>query len=195
MHLHASPFPLRSFSIHSCRARNLFIVTGGAGAGKTTLLNALKETGLAVAPEAARAVIRAHRAIDGPAGHDRDQALFAELMLSWEIRSYEEALGAGGIRFFDRGIPELIGYWRLVGRPVPPHVQRAAHTFRYNKMVFILPPWPEIYSQDSERGQTFEEANQGYEAALRSYQETGYVLVHVPRVPVEEWRDFVRSAL
>ena len=45
-----------------------------------------------------------------------------------------------------------------MGLPVPPHVSAAAETFRYNRRVFALPPWPEIFSQDAERKQDFAEA-------------------------------------
>jgi hypothetical protein len=48
-----------------------------------------------------------------------DPALFAELMLSWEIRSYRWALRQRGTVFFDHAIPGLPGYHRLVGLDVP----------------------------------------------------------------------------
>ncbi|WP_159591993.1 AAA family ATPase [Chelativorans xinjiangense] len=178
-----------------CHTHNLFVVTGGPGAGKTTLLEALRRTGLAVAPEAGRAIIRAQRAIGGLAGHDRDQALYAELMLSWELRSYEAARAAGGIHLFDRGIPDLIGYFRLIGLPLPLHMRKAAEMFRYHKTVFILPPWPEIYVQDDERKQTIEEAERTYESMRAAYEEADYTPVHVPPAPVEERRDFVLAAI
>ncbi|MFC6490298.1 AAA family ATPase [Nitratireductor sp. GCM10026969] len=172
-------------------ARNLFIVTGGPGAGKTTLIEALQAAGLATAPEAGRAIIRAQRAIDGPARPDRDRALYAELMLSWELRSYETARAGGRPHVCDRGIPDTIGYLRLIGLPVPPHLEKAALMFRYNETVFILPPWPEIYTVDTERAQTLDEAERTYEAMRAVYTELGYRLSPVPRAEVEERRDFV----
>ena len=176
-------------------ARNLFVITGGPGAGKTTLVAAMQAKGLAVAPEAGRAIVRAQRAIGGPAGHDRDQALYTELMLAWEIRSFEEAREAQGIRLFDRGIPDLVGYCRLIGKPVPAHVTRAVELFRYNETVFILPPWPEIYVQDAERSQSLEEAERTYEAMRTAYVEGGYRPVHLPRASVEERREFLLAAI
>ena len=41
---------------------------------------------------------------------------FAELMLSWEMRSYRMAEETTGPVFFDRGVTDLIGYLNLVGR-------------------------------------------------------------------------------
>ena len=62
------------------------------------------------------------------------------------------------------GFPELVGYFRLMGLPLPAHVSAAAGRFRYNRRVFIAPPWPEIYTQDSERTQTPEEAERTHQA-------------------------------
>jgi len=116
---------------------------------------------------------------------------YAELMLSWEIRSYHVAIGEPGPVFFDRGVPDVIGYLRLVGLPVPTHMQKAAEIFRYHRRVFIAPPWPEIYERDSERKQSLGEAERTYEAMLVIYQSYGYELVEIPRLPVHERVQFV----
>lgn len=175
--------------------RNFFIVTGGPGAGKTTLLACLQEAGATTAPEAGRAIIRVQNAIGGLARPDRHPALYAELMLSWDIRSHEEASARSGTIFFDRGVPDTLGYLTLIGQPVPPHMHRAAEMFRYNRMVFMLPPWPEIYVSDMERKQSLEEAERTFEALRETYVELGYRPVLVPRAPVRERRDFVLVAV
>ena len=59
---------------------------------------------------------------------------------------------------FDRGIPDVIGYLRLCGLPVPATVLKAAEQRRYARRVFIAPPWPAIFEQDAERKQTLAEA-------------------------------------
>lgn len=102
-------------------ASRFIVITGGPGSGKTTLLDALRESGHSAMPEAGRNIIRAQQAVDGPALPWRDPALFAELMLSWDMRSYEEAGQKSGTLFFDRGIPDTIGYLRLTSLPVPAH--------------------------------------------------------------------------
>jgi predicted ATPase len=162
----------------------LFVVTGGPGAGKSTLLAALAAAGHRVAPEAGRAIIRDQLAIDGPALPWRDRALFAELMLNFDLRSYGEAQAGGGPIFFDRGVPDTIGYLRLCGLPVLEHVNRAARAFRYAGIVFAAPPWREIYAQDAERKQDFAEAERTYDAVTAAYRNHGYELVELPRADV-----------
>lgn len=168
-----------------------FVITGGPGAGKTTLLAALATAGHRVAPEAGRAIIRDQLAIDGPALPWRDRALFAELMLGFDMRSHGEAQAGGVPVFFDRGVPDSIGYLRLCGLPVPEHLDRAARAFRYASIVFAAPPWREIYVQDAERKQDFVEAERTYEAVTAAYRDLGYELVELPRADVATRAAFV----
>jgi predicted ATPase len=95
--------------------------------------------------------------------------------------------------FFDRGVPDVLGYLRLLNLPVPAHMQKAASTFRYNRRVFIAPPWREIFQQDRERKQDFDEAVRTYDALAATYTELGYTLVEIPCVLVGERVRFLLS--
>jgi predicted ATPase len=172
-------------------AERFFVLTGGPGSGKSTLIEALESAGYPRSLEAGRAIIQAQVAIGGRALPWSDPAAFAELMLSWEIRSYQTALGGKGPVFFDRGVPDVVGYVRLQGLPVPAHMEKAAELFRYNRRVFIAPPWAEIFDQDRERKQDFDEAVRTYEAMVATYTGYGYELIEVPRIPVDERVRFV----
>ena len=168
-----------------------FVLTGGPGSGKTTLIEALCQSGFATSLEAGRGIIRDQSAIGGTALPWRDRALFAELMLSWEMRSYQAAREQTGPVFFDRGVPDTLGYLRLTDLPVSEHVMHAAERFRYARRVFIAPPWPDIFTQDAERKQTLDEAERTYHALVKTYTELGYELAPLPLAPVETRLRFV----
>jgi predicted ATPase len=172
-----------------------FVVTGGPGSGKTALIEALGELGIAKMPEAGRAIIRDQTAIGGRALPQDDRAAFAELMLSWEMRSYREASRLSGPVVFDRGLPDVAGYLRLSGLPVPAHIERAVQLFRYHRRVFIAPHWPEIFAQDEERKQSPEEAKATFLAMVDAYTCAGYELIHLPLAPVAERVKFVREVI
>lgn len=174
---------------------NFVVLTGGPGAGKSTLIDALAAAGFATSPEAGRAIVRDHVAIGGPALPWADTTLFAELILGWELRSHHAAAGRPGPVFFDRGVPDVAGYYRLLGRTVPAHVQRAAERFRYHSTVFLAPPWPEIYTGDTERRQSLREAERTYECMLGAYTDLGYHPVPLPRVDVAARVRFVLATL
>ncbi|MFC7396345.1 AAA family ATPase [Chelatococcus sp. GCM10030263] len=171
-----------------------FVITGGPGSGKTTLIEALAAAGFASAPEAGRAIIQDQVMIGGRALPWADPGLFAELMLAADLRTYR-AQPADGVVVFDRGIPDVAGYLTLTGLPVPEHVAKAARVCRYNRRVFICPPWPEIYTGDSERKQSLEEAERTYAAMAAIYRDYDYELVEAPRRPVVERVAFVRAVI
>lgn len=168
-----------------------FVLTGGPGSGKTALIEALQHSGHYCSVEAGRGVIQDQMQIDGCALPWKDHNLFAELMLAWDMRSYRMAQEHDGIVFFDRAVFDVLGYLRLSGFPVPQHMQKAAECFRYNRRVFIAPPWEQIFQQDRERKQDFAEAVRTYDAMVATYGQYGYELLELPRVSVEERKRFV----
>ncbi|KXF78074.1 ATPase [Paramesorhizobium deserti] len=177
--------------IASHNSDRFFVFTGGPGSGKTTLLDALEQSGFARSVEAGRGIIQDQVKIDGNALPWKDRALFAEMMLSWEIRSYAAASQHDGPVLFDRGVPDVIGYLRLCGLPVPQHAHNAARAFRYNTRVFFAPPWREIFAQDTERKQSLEEAERTFHVMVEIYAALGYEPVMLPLANVGERVSFV----
>jgi len=176
-------------------ADRFFVITGGPGSGKSALIDALQSAGYARSVEAGRGIIQDQVAIGGSALPWNDPALFSEMMLCWEMRSYRLAELEAGPIFFDRGVPDVLGYLRLMNLPAPDYVQKAANLFRYNQRVFIAPPWQEIFRQDHERKQDFQEAVRTYDALVATYTELGYTLVEIPCIPVADRVRFLLSNL
>ncbi|WP_255406248.1 AAA family ATPase [Novosphingobium sp. CF614] len=143
-----------------------------------------------------KAVRQQARAIDAtPNERNAIERALAALMLACEMRSYREARSAPGPIIFDRGIPDVVGYLRLCGLPIPAPALRAAEQRRYANRVFIAPPWPAIFEQDAERKQTLAEAEATFHAMVDVYCGLGYELVALPLVPVAERARFVREQI
>lgn len=175
--------------------QRFIVISGGPGSGKSTLIKALQKQGFSRSIEAGRAIIQHQTKISGNALPWADRALFAELMLSWEIRSYDLALEQKGPVFFDRGVPDVIGYLTLCGLPVPEHMHRAASMIQYNRTVFLAPPWQSIFAQDAERKQDFDEAILTFNTMEQTYRGLGYEIALLPKSTVQERVNFIRKTL
>lgn len=73
------------------------------------------------------------------------------------------------------------------GGKLPTHV--LAH-YRYD-LVFLVPPWPEIYEVNEDRRHGFERALRDYERVRTAYLQAGYDPVVLPRRTVIARADFV----
>jgi predicted ATPase len=78
---------------------------------------------------------------------------------------------------------------------VPDNLQRDIAMYRYNKIVFIAPPWEEIYTHDEERKQGWDEAVATYQNIARAYVDAGYEAIELPKFTVEERVEFVLSCI
>lgn len=172
---------------------NFYVITGGPGVGKTTLLRELGNRNYHCMPEAARRIIQEQMAQNGDALPWENRARYAELMLEGSVNLYKQA-DAAVPTFFDRGIPDVLAYVRLTGLPLTETLKTALASFRYHPLVFILPPWKEIYETDSERKQTWEEAVATFEVMKDVYTGYGYTTMEVPPMTVAGRGDFVLQA-
>lgn len=116
-------------------------------------------------------------------------------MTARDLASHAAAATATGSIFFDRGLPDVVGYRRLADLPASPALEAACAVRRYHRRVFIAPPWPDIYAADSERRQTPAEAEQTCRTMAEVYAEFGYQLVELPRAGVAERVAFVLGQL
>lgn len=174
---------------------NYFIVSGGPGSGKSSIIDRLDMRGFTTVAETGRAIIREQAEKGGNATHTGDAAAFGDLMLARGIADYRRMARADEPVFFDRGIAELVGYWRLIGRDIPQQVRAAAQEYRSNPLVFLAPPWREIYRQDAERRQDWAEAMRTFELVRDAYVEAGYRPVELPLDTVARRVSFILDAV
>ena len=172
---------------------DFIVITGGPGAGKTTLLNEIQKKGYRYIPEIAREIIQTQVTSNGDALPWKNAIKYRDLMLNASIESYLSALTTPPEQrlFFDRGIPDTLAYSDLINVPISEEWERKVLKYRYNKQVFILPPWEEIYKTDNERIQDFEEAVATYQIIFGTYKKLGYELIEVPKISVKQRASFI----
>lgn len=171
------------------------MITGCSGGGKSSLLAELARRGYRSFAEPGRQIFKEQTLIDGPALPARDGVLFGELCISRTINRMVEAADAADFVFFDRGLIDPLSHWARLGLEPPAHWTEAAKRFRFHRKVFVAPPWPEIFENDSERRHSFEDAIGDYPVLLQIYRDFGYETIILPKLPVPERADFVLNAL
>ena len=95
--------------------------------------------------------------------------------------------------FFDRGlIDAAAALEHLTGEPV---VESLGLVYRYNKRVFLAPPWPEIYVLDQERRHGLVDAIAEYDRLIDVYPSLGYDIHVLPKVSVAERANWILASL
>ena len=172
-----------------------YIITGGPGSGKSTLIEALEAHGYRCYKEVSRELIRREARRPNGVMPWNDLEAFARLAFAEMLLQHDHAAEAGERCFFDRALPDIFGYLHQRGLSVPESWLESHAGCRYERTVFILPPWPEIYVNDAERPQTLAEAEALHDAIREVYESLGYELIEVPKMPVEARCEFVLGKL
>jgi predicted ATPase len=177
------------------RNPNLFVVSGGPGSGKTTVLQELAGRGFPFAPEVAREIIQEQVRSGGAALPWKDREAYTALMLHRSIESYVTHTPAARPMFSDRAIPDTLCYARLIGLREEAFILDACRRYRYAPLVFLTPPWREIYETDAERKQDFAEAERTFHQMVQVYRECDYAISELPKLAPPARADFILEQL
>ncbi|KJD32928.1 ATPase [Tamlana nanhaiensis] len=171
------------------------VITGGPGTGKSSIINDLIKRDFICLEEISRQVtIEAKKD-----GIDQlfltNPLLFSELLLKGRQKQFTEANNfENKTVFFDRGIPDILAYMDYIGDTYPQSFIDACNDAVYDA-VFILKPWKEIYTSDSERYENFDQALQIHDNLVNTYKQYNYTLIDVPFDTVENRTNFILKVL
>lgn len=169
------------------------VISGCSGGGKSTLLEELKRRGHNIVAEPGRRIVVEELANGGSALPWADAPAFARKAIVLSLADRVAAEATSGPVFFDRGlIDAAAALQHLTGESA---LDALRHSHRYNRRVFLTPPWSEIYVGDSERRHDFSEAVAEFDRLNETYPALGYEIHLLPKIGVIERADFVLDTL
>ena len=173
--------------------RRFVIISGCSGGGKSTLIEELRLRGYAVVEEPGRRIVARESEGRGLALPWVDGVAFARQAIELSLLDLQAAKRASGLIFFDRGlIDAAAALHHLTGEPLADELRQ---THRYDRQVFLAPPWPEIYATDQERRHSFADAVAEYDRLRAIYPSLGYEVTVLPKIDVARRADVVLATL
>ncbi|TNE39698.1 MAG: ATPase [Sphingomonadales bacterium] len=164
------------------------MISGCSGGGKSTLLAELKRRGHAVVEEPGRRIIAEETKRQGLALPWVNLAAFARRAITMALDDRERAQALTGPVFFDRGLVDAaVALHHATGEPFLPICIRE----RYNPVIFMAPPWPELYQADEDRRHGLEDAIAEYERLIAAYRSLGYRIALLPKTSIAARADML----
>lgn len=170
------------------------VLSGCSGGGKSTLLAELARRGHAIVEEPGRRIVAAEIARGGNALPWMDMVGFLTRAMAMAQADLAAAAQAPpGWVFFDRGlIDAACGLAHETGAP---SLDRFGPGAPYHRLVFLTPPWPEIYVTDKERRHDMDAALAEYGRLLAAYRRIGHQMEILPKRDVARRADHILDLL
>ena len=177
------------------RKNNLrYIISGGPGFGKTSIIKELESRNYKSIHEISRSIIKEQLEKGGDILPWKNLSAFSGLV--FEQRLNQHALAPDTeVCFYDRGIVDVIAYMIKDNLHIPENYLDAANNNHYNQIVFLTPPWKEIYLRDNERKEDFENAFEIHQMIEQTYKQMGYYTENIPLHDVKERVNFILSKI
>lgn len=167
------------------------VITGGPGSGKTALIKYLEDQGHYVMHEISRQVILEAQKQGIEQLFLENPILFSEKLLEGRLKQFHEAENCKTeTLFYDRGMPDVTAYMDFVKTHYPDNFSKTCLTYKYDK-IFVLPPWKEIYEQDNERYESFEQAENLFDFLKNAYESYGYNTIEVPVGSIKDRAEYI----
>jgi len=156
----------------------VYIITGGPGFGKTTLLNLLAERQFPVCQENVRALLSPDTNSGIPADFERT--------IATERAYFLASTPPSTVAFSDRGLPDQVAYSWYKKKEPSAFILEMVNANSYAPIVFLTPPWKDIFVADRIRQESFEQSVAIHEEIVRAYLKFQYKIINLPLVnPVE----------
>lgn len=171
------------------------VITGGPGTGKSTVIDELVQLNYDCMPEISREITLEAQKNGVSQLFLKKPHLFSQLLLEGREKQFMAAnIKNSEVVFFDRGIPDVHGYMNYLGVDYSENYIQKSLEYRYSH-IFIMPPWQEIYANDNERYESFEQSLAIYNHLKKTYTDLEYNIIEVPTGTVQKRVNFILNMI
>ncbi len=170
------------------------IISGGPGFGKTSIIEELESRQYKCMHEVSRSIIKEQIESNGDILPWKNLNTFSRLLFERRVKQFQETANNEWI-FFDRGIPDIIAYMNKDELDVPNSYMLSIEECNYCPLVFIVPPWREIYKNDAQRMEDYKTACELHEIITLTYNNLGYKTIELPKISVKQRADYILNKL
>jgi len=170
------------------------VITGGPGTGKTSVIKELIVKGYKCYNEGSRDIISKIN-LKGKT-FKSDPLMFSDSLYEARNKHYIDSQKKEYNRntvFFDRGIHDILAYLRYINKNNK-YWEDVILNYQYD-IVFVFPPWKEIYTTDNERQEDFKESKEVNNEIIKLYKESNSDIVEIPKMTIEERTNFIMDYL
>ncbi len=174
------------------------VITGGPGTGKTSVIRVLEQKGYFCFHEVIRDLTLEAKRNGDPSTIHSNPLTFVDDPFRFNLFLLESRLDhfrAGEeldhpVVFYDRGLPDVLAYMRYFDQEYPGEFISYCERHKYDQVV-VLPPWEDIYTQDEERLESFDQALEIHQELVNTYSDFSYHTLSVPKGTVEERAEYI----
>jgi predicted ATPase len=95
---------------------------------------------------------------------------------------------------YDRGPIDVLAYLNFKNIEIPKNLVSTSKKINYD-YIFILRPWKEIYINDSERYETFEQSLYIDKSLQQTYESFNLSLTEIPKISTKERIKFIKKVV
>jgi len=171
------------------------VITGGPGTGKTSIIEFIKEMNFNVFDESSREVTKKYKNSSSEQYFLSNPIDFSNILMNKRKNQFEKGSNSKNDYFFyDRGIPDVLAYLNFKKIEYKKSMMEDILKFKYDA-IFIAEPWEDIYKNDSERYETYDELLKIDAQIKKIYKQLGYNIIILPKKSVEDRVTFILETI